>query len=248
MPDLPGFGGMDNFYKISLKPSIDAYADYLAAFIKLRYKRKRLSIYAVSYGFVVVTRMLQRYPEIAKRVDILVGAVGFMHKDDIVFKSITKKTSRLLALPLTTRPIAFLIRYLILNRFVLKKLYFHLPNSKRRMLEVTPDEFDKSMDFEVRLWQANDVRTHWITTRELLVLDNCQQHVALPVTHIVSSNDYYLNNIKVEEHMRQVFSGYKQFTARSKAHVPSVIADKKTMAVMLPIGLRRLLNRTPGQN
>src|SRR5436190_14586191 len=36
MPDMPGFGGMDSFYTIGIRPSIDAYADYLAAFIKLR--------------------------------------------------------------------------------------------------------------------------------------------------------------------------------------------------------------------
>ncbi len=38
MPDLPGFGDMDSFYKINRRPDIDAFADYLAAFIKLRYK------------------------------------------------------------------------------------------------------------------------------------------------------------------------------------------------------------------
>src|SRR3954467_13947355 len=66
MPDLPGFGGMESFSKINTKPTIDNFADYLAAFVKLRYQRKRVTIYAISYGFVVVTRMLQRYPEIAK--------------------------------------------------------------------------------------------------------------------------------------------------------------------------------------
>src|SRR3712207_1180020 len=33
MPDLPGFGGMDSFYKIGKKPTIDNLADYVAAFI-----------------------------------------------------------------------------------------------------------------------------------------------------------------------------------------------------------------------
>ncbi len=37
MPDLPGFGGMDSFYKIGEKPTIDNYADYVAAFIKMEY-------------------------------------------------------------------------------------------------------------------------------------------------------------------------------------------------------------------
>src|SRR5688572_14224669 len=40
MPDLPGFGGMDSFYKVGQEPTLDAMADYLAAFMKWRYKRK----------------------------------------------------------------------------------------------------------------------------------------------------------------------------------------------------------------
>src|ERR1022692_3254958 len=48
MPDLPGFGGMDSFYKIGRKPTLDNYADYLAAFIKLRFRRKRITIVAIS--------------------------------------------------------------------------------------------------------------------------------------------------------------------------------------------------------
>jgi pimeloyl-ACP methyl ester carboxylesterase len=85
MPDMPGFGGMESFYKIKTKPTLDAYADYLAAFIKLRYKNKRLTIFAISYGFLVVTRMLQCYPELAKKIDLLISVVGFMHKDDLTF-------------------------------------------------------------------------------------------------------------------------------------------------------------------
>src|SRR5215218_498478 len=51
MPDLRGFGGMDSFNKIGRYPNIDAFADYLAAFIKLRYKRKRITIIGISFGF-----------------------------------------------------------------------------------------------------------------------------------------------------------------------------------------------------
>jgi pimeloyl-ACP methyl ester carboxylesterase len=245
MPDLPGFGGMESFSKIKTKPTIDAYADYLAAFVKLRYKNRRVTIFAISFGFIVVTRMLQRYPELAKKVDLLVSAVGFMHKDDLNFKPsfqrLLKVGSRLFA----TRPIALFIRYACLNRYVLTHFYIRLPNSKRRMVEVTPEEFNRSMDFEVILWQANDVRTHWLTTSEFLGLDNCRQHVALPVLHITSKKDYYVNNIVVEQHMRQVFSDYTQIASKSKAHVPSVIADKAAMAVMVPPGLKRLLREKP---
>src|SRR4051812_17423669 len=53
MPDLPGFGGMDSFYKIGEKADLDTMADYLASVIKLRYKKDQyFTIIAVSYGFI----------------------------------------------------------------------------------------------------------------------------------------------------------------------------------------------------
>jgi pimeloyl-ACP methyl ester carboxylesterase len=243
MPDMPGFGGMESFYKINTRPTIDAYADYLAAFIKLRYKNKRVTIYAISYGFIVITRMLQRYPELVKKIDLLISAVGFMHKDDLNFNPTFQGFCKLGARFLATRPMAIFIRYIMLNKFMLSQLYTKLPSSKRRMVEVTPEEFNYSMEFEVKLWQANDVRTHWLTTSEFLALNNCRQHVNLPVVHVSSKFDYYINNIVVEEHMRQVFSDYTQFVSRAKAHVPSVIADKAAMSVMVPPPLRALLRQ-----
>lgn len=243
MPDIPGFGGMQSFYRVGIRPDIDAFADYLASFIKLRYKNKKLTIYAISYGFVVVTRMLQRYPELAKKLDLLVSFAGFMHQKDILYGSHKRRLYKAIARLFATRPVAFFIRYFGLNKFVLRRLYKTFPNSRRRMVDITPEDFALSINFEQVLWQANDVRTHWLTTSEILKLDNLSQSVRLPVVHVVSKKDHYLNNISVEQHMRQVFSEYLAFSAPTKAHVPSILANKKDMAVMLPPGLRKLLNR-----
>lgn len=239
MPDLPGFGGMDSFSSINKKPNIDAYADYLAAFIKLRYKRKRVAVVGISFGFLVVTRMLQKYPELVGKVTMLVSIVGFMHEDDFVYsptqRRLYSRATRLFA----TRPFAFFIRYACLNRYVLTTLYAKLPNSKRRMIEVSPEEFEDTMNFEVKLWQANDVRTHWLTTSEFLKIDNCKTKINLPIMHVASEQDHYFNNEYVKQHMLVVFKKYHSYTARSKAHTPSILADKKAAGVLLPPGLRR---------
>jgi pimeloyl-ACP methyl ester carboxylesterase len=244
MPDLPGFGGMDSFAKIGRKPDLDTFADYLAAFIKLRYKRKRLTIAGISFGFIVVTRMLQRYPELTKKVDLLISIVGFMHRDDFVYsprqRFVYRKASRCFA----TRPSAWLIRYGALNRFVLTTLYAKLPNSKRRMIEVTEEEFQSTLDFEVKIWKANDVRTHWLTTAEFLNLDNCTKQLDLPVHHVVSAQDHYFKNEIVKQHMLVVFQNYYGYTAKSKAHTPSILAGKKDMRVLLPPALRRVLRKS----
>ena len=245
MPDLPGFGGMDSFYRVHRRPTIDAFADYLAAFIKLRYKRKRITIVAISFGFVVATRMLQRYPELTKKVDLLVSVVGFMHQDDFRFttgkKRVYTKITRLFA----TRPVALLIRYGGLNRTVISNLYTRLPASKKRFIEVEPSYFNAMMEFEVELWQINDVRTHWLTTTEFLKLDNCKSQVDLPVWHVATEGDHYFDNNIVEQHMRVVFRDYHQVLASSKAHTPPIIATKAEMAVLLPPKLRQVLAKAP---
>lgn len=243
MPDLPGFGGMDSFYTINRRPTIDEFADYLAAFVKLRYNRKRITIVAISFGFVIATRMLQKYPELAKKVDLLVSVVGFMHQDDFRFKRHQRILYSRLTRLFATRPVSVVIRYGFLNRFVVSTLYARMPASKKRFIEVEPTHFKAMMKFEVHLWQINDVRTHWLTTSEFLRVDNCKSKVNLSVWHVATKGDHYFDNTIVEQHMRIVYKDYTQVLAQSKAHTPPIIADKKDMKVLLPSKLRRELAR-----
>jgi hypothetical protein len=124
---------------------------------------------------------------------------------------------------------------------VLKTIYARLPAAKRRFVEMDPIEYQLMLDFEVRLWQANDVATHWRTTSEFLRLDNCKKQIALPVWHVASKNDHYFDNRIVEQHMRIVFTDYQLITFDSKAHTPSVLADKKGLSIMVPPALRKVL-------
>lgn len=245
VPDLPGFGGMDSFSKIGRTSTIDDYADYLAAFIKLTYKRRRITIIGISFGFVVATRMLQKYPDLAKRVDIVVSLVGFMHRDDFWFKPNRRRAMRYGTRLFATRPMAYLIRYAGLNKFVIKNLYVRLPGGKRRFLEMEPEEFDTMVSFDTILWQANDVRTHWLTTTEFLDLDNCQTRINLPVFHVASSGDHFFNNEFVEQHMRVVFDDYTKAIMNSHAHTPSILGNKQEMGVMVPPALKRVLRKKP---
>ncbi len=247
MPDFPGFGGMDSFTKIGRKPTIDNFADYLAAFIKLRFKRKQITIVAISFGFVVATRMLQKYPELAKKVTLIISIVGFMHRDDFLFKPRQQQLMRVATRIFATRPVAFAIRYGFLNPFMLKTLYARLPAAKRRFIDVEPLEYERMLDFEVVLWQANDVRTHWLTTSEFLGIDNCKKPIDLPVWHVASKYDHYFNNYNVKQHMLVVFSSYEQALTNTKAHTPSVLADKKGLSILLPRRIRRVLAATDGQ-
>jgi pimeloyl-ACP methyl ester carboxylesterase len=246
MPDLPGFGGMDSFYKIGLEPSLDAMADYMAAFIKLRYKRKRVVITGVSFGFLVATRMLQRYPELTKKVDMLVSLVGFSHHDDFAFSKSRYRGylrgSRLLSGWFTSK----IFRYVGLNGYVLRAAYARTHNAKVKFGVIdNKEEFEKLMDFEIELWHMNDARTYMYTSVQMLTVDNCQVQVDLPVYHITAKADQYFNMHSVEQHMRVIFTDFYLFEANMDTHAPSVLADAKTAGAMIPHAFRKILAKRP---
>jgi pimeloyl-ACP methyl ester carboxylesterase len=244
MPDLPGFGGMDSFYKIGKEASLDNYADYMAAFIKMRYKRKKVTIVGISWGFLIATRMLQRYPELTERVELLVSAAGFMRYDDFLFSKrrhrAYKYASRISAIP----PTPFIFRYLALNGWVLRKVYARTNNAKHKFAQAGgQEEFDRMMDMEIKLWQINDVRTYMRTSYELLTVDNCRVPVNLPVWHVYTKNDHFFDNTFVEQHMRVVFAEFYPALINLKAHTVSVLADKKEAANLIPPVLRAAIRK-----
>ncbi len=242
MPDLPGFGGMDSFYKIGKEATLDNLADYMATFVKMRYKRRRFIIVGMSLGFVVATRMLQRYPELTKKVDLLVSFAGFTHKDDFSFSKRRMLAYRagagLFSLPLASS----FFRHVCLNKYVIRTVYRHTSNAKAKFSGIVGEELHEMLDVEVRLWQDNDVRTYMKTTTEFLTLDNCKVQVDLPVHHIAVEADQYFNNQIVEQHMRIIFKEYHVMAnLKIDKHAPSVIADAKAAAQFIPPKMRRIL-------
>lgn len=243
MPDLPGFGGMQSFYKLGEKPTIDNLADYLAAFMKLRFKRKKVVIAGLSFGFVVATRMLQRYPELTKNVELLVSVVGFTHKDDFTFSKPRYWWYRSLAWFFSGRLRSFIFKGIFLHPLVIRLAYARTHNAKQKFKPLSSADRHRIMNFEIGLWHSNDVRTHMLTTREFLRLNNCDKRVNLPVWHISVKNDRYFDNHIIEQHMRVVFSDYHGALSTMGTHAPSVIADAQTAAPLLPRKIRQLLSR-----
>lgn len=239
MPDLPGFGGMDSFYKIGQKPTLDNLADYLAAFIKLMYKRRRVTIVGMSFGFIVATRMLQRFPDLAKRVDLLVSLVGFSHKDDFHFSPLRLWTYRAVAAVFSLPVFPHFWRGVCLHPLVLRWVYTKLDHAKFRGL--TPEQDEQMLQVEIGLWRDNDVRTYMHTTNIMMWLDNCTKRVDLPVVHVGAKNDHFFNNDHIEQHLRVIFTGFEGMTVDMTKHAPTVIADAKEAETFVPPKLRRLL-------
>lgn len=237
-PDMPGFGGMDSFYAIGKPPTLNNFADYLAAFIRLRYKRRRLVIVGVSFGFVVATRMLQRYPDLAKKVDLLVSLGGLMHGDDFLLKPLRRRLVRGLVRIGGTRPVALLMKYLCFNDPVVRVLCPRIAPARRMLATMSPLSTETIVGRESRAWQINDVSSHWRTLSQCLVLDNCKQKVEVPVWSVVPQDDRLLDSAIVEQHVLVVFSSNKTSVVSIKS---SDYSQKDNASILLPAGLKKVL-------
>jgi len=245
MPDLPGFGGMDSLYKIGQPATIDNLADYLATFIKFRYKRKKVTILAMSLGFVIITRMLQRYPDLTKKVDMLVSVVGFAHHDDFIYSKKRQAVYRFLTWLYSTRLISAIYQNVFLRSALIRRFYHHAYNAREKFAHLSGEEFKRTMDTEIWLWQINNLRTQMKTNLEMFQLNNCDRRVDLPVWHVASKKDRYFDHTRVEEHMRLIFKDFTMFFTRDPNHAPTIIADAKAAAPFVPPGLYKLLSKQP---
>lgn len=238
MPDLPGLGGMTPLYKIGQTPNIDNMADYLAAFIKLKFGKKKVTVVAMSFGFVLITRMLQKYPELTKKVDVLVSIVGFTHYNDFKFTGRRVTLYRAASVILSRKWLSLIFRYTALQPFVLRAVYHRTNNAKEKFRHMGDEQFKQTMDAEIHLWRVNDIRTQFKHYLEMFSLDNTKTHINLPVFHVAAKSDRYFNNVMVEEHMRRVFTDFEFFYSDAPNHAPTIIATAKEAASFLPPGLR----------
>jgi len=244
MPDLPGFGGMDSFYKIGKKPTIDNMADYLVKFIKKHFKDEEITIAGMSFGFAVTTRMLQRHPELHKQIKIIVSIVGFVNQEDFTLSPVRKRVYIQATRIFSHKVPSIIFRHIALHPVFLNAFYGKTHNAKNKFKEAgSKQEIDAIKAAEVTLWHINDVRTWCYTTVAILSLKNSKVEVNLPVWHVGVSEDHFFDNNKVEKHLSEIYKDVLHIKVDAKMHAPSVIADEKAAAEILPQDLRDRLSK-----
>jgi pimeloyl-ACP methyl ester carboxylesterase len=224
MPDLPGFGGMESLYKNDQVASFDNLADWLAEFVRKTYKGQKVTLVGMSLGFVIITRMLQRHPDLTQNINKLVSLFGFASSDDFRMAPNGRFWNSLLVRFLSLPISSDLYRLILLNPTVLRAGYHKTKNARQKFAGLTNDQKREAMDFEVELWQINDVRTHMHTAAEFLTFKPAPEKVDLPVYHIAVHNDRYFKLESVENHYRQIFSDYRLLVElKSGTHAPAVV-------------------------
>lgn len=238
MIDLPGLGGMDSFYSIGLRPTLDNMADYIASVIKLKYKRKNLSIIGIGFGFVLVTRMLQRNLEIASKVNMLISLNSYAHKDDFKLQDLDRHLMMLYSFLASIKPVADILKLTMFNSLMLRARF---PISKIKASRGGPSkEFIRR--FKIDLIKATDLRTRMYLTYQLFKLDNCTSRVNQTLWHITSSNsDVSVDQKLVEQHFSIIFDKYIHLPTKIGGVMPLVLNDDRLARKYLPAKIRRQL-------
>ncbi|MCA1806717.1 MAG: alpha/beta hydrolase, partial [Actinobacteria bacterium] len=202
-----------------------------------------ITIIGMSFGFLVVARMLQRYPDIAKKTNTAVSIAGFVHHEDFKMGRGQKLFFKTIAWFFSYQPTALFARYALLNRPMIQLAYWAAGDKNVKMKNTSIDERKKRVRFEVKLWQCNDVRTYCATGRAMLRV-NLFEHKGLidtNVTHIRVAEDRYFDNHVVEQHLGVMFKQVTCIKTSLIGHAPTVIATAKEAAQYIPKQLRTLL-------
>lgn len=242
MPDLPGFGGMDSMYTIGMEPTLDNFADYLAAYIKLRFpNRKRFVVAGFSYGFPVITRLLQKYPDIAKQVDFVVSVAGFTKSSDFKFRRKNfvglKYGSAFFARKL---PAAF-VKHIVLRKTWITMSYNFAAQTNPKMKVLDAEERPGMIDFEVVLWQCNDPRTYMKTGNNMFHLDLTNEKVDLPLHHVSVSGEQYFDADRVDANMKKIYTKVTVHNVKMEAHMPTIIEEPEQAGQVIPKSIRKIV-------
>lgn len=246
LPDLPGFGGMQSFYTIGQKPSYEAYADYLASFMKLRYKRRRVTVIAMSFSVPIIVMTLQKYPELEKKVDVVVSTVGFIHHEDFVFSPVQRVGLNALSRVGRLRLPSDFMSKVVLRGPIIRASYGLVVDRHSKLKDADAKERKKRINFEVDLWRMNDARTRFFTIGEMLHVDACKgRKLSVPVWHVAPELDRYFDNKIVEQHLQVIFQNFESVATKMPAHAPSIIATAKDAAPYVPRKIQKMLSRPP---
>jgi pimeloyl-ACP methyl ester carboxylesterase len=243
--DLPGFGGMDSFYKIGEVPTLDNMADYLATLVKMRYRRKKLTLIGMSYGFVVATRMLQKFPELRSKVNLLVSLVGFAHHEDFRMSNKDMTLLKTVSWIGSHKIPSDFIKTFVFRGPLIRATYKTVAKRHRKMYDADETELNNRINYEIKLWKMNDPRTRGRISYDIFNVNLCDKQVDMPMYHVAIADDHFFNNTVVEQHLGVIYNKVTVIYAEMEGHAPTVIADAEAAAPFIPKKLRQLLSKKP---
>ncbi len=246
MPDLPGFGGMDSFYEINRLPDLDSYADYLYTCLKTyKLDEKRIRIVAMSFGFLVVTRMLQKYPKMSRNIEFVISFVGFGRTEDFSIKTFSRPLVKLSILIGSSKLGSMFVEKLIFNKLSLRLMFavFRILNPNPKYRHESKSKQKEAVEMELELWSSNDARTKFYTYKVLSDLDLTKsgKPIDLNLYDMVTPADQYFDSESVSSTLGKLYKQSSTFQASLDVHAPSVIGSEEDVAKIYPDSIKKIL-------
>lgn len=239
VPDLPGFGGMETFYKVGKQPTLDAYGDYVADFIKQELPEGKITLIGLSLGFVVITRMLVRHPELHGRVELVISAMGLADGRDLNLKPPAVWAVQTLLFLGQSRPLANTIQYFATRKWMLRLMY---SGDNPKMKALPPEERPGLIEFESYLWRCNDMQTYCVAMKQLFELRQPGAKVPLTVHHIETKNDHWLDTDAAERHVAAIYKKLVLHDSKLIHHGGVAYAEESEAEQIIPAGVVKLLD------
>lgn len=243
-PDLPGVGGMDSFFTVNQEFSLNSYADFLYDFFKQQKIKStnKPTIVGMSFGFLVLTRMLQRHPDTHDWFEQVVAIGGFGQQSDFNNKLAVKITP-VISLPLSTRPGAWFLETFIFKKPVLKVLFKIaklIGNTKHN--SVSNEDRKALIDMETSLWVENDARTRFHIYRMFLNTNLVKgaQPIGNHLYNLFIPSDQWVKHDEVQKSMKRLYKKVTKLQLDSTLHAPSVISGEEEIDTMFKEALTKV--------
>jgi hypothetical protein len=226
--DMPGIGNMESFSHINKKPSLDNYADYIASIIKLRYKNKKFTIVANGFGFIVLTRALQKYDDLSNNISLIISINGITKSDSLKISNLKKIILKI------TRNLS------IFQRIVNKNLYFNSFITSINGLDSISKSMNKTdQKYFIKKLHTNDLTNYLKCLKILLNVDNCYKRVNIHLWNILL-NDSVINSDVNEQLLKITYSNVNQIRP-DVSFIDLIASPNKHLSKIIPYKLKRKL-------
>jgi pimeloyl-ACP methyl ester carboxylesterase len=227
VPYLPGFEGMDSFYKIKLVPSVSNYAAYLASFVALRYKNKRFTIVGLGIGGTIAARMLQNHAKATAKVNQIILLGSTVDRNDIARSGIINFLALAGYNVLLLRPIVFLSKILVCGS--IRGFVIGLTKNS------SPQPGKLAAEQEGLPRQSYDLRTHFYLQKQLRSLRVQTGQVDIPAYALAINTPPKFSYGTWQQHLHVMF---KNVTTKKLGKKP---VPTDTIFETLPAEVKKLL-------
>ncbi|MCE7936696.1 hypothetical protein DYH10_02825 [Candidatus Saccharibacteria bacterium CPR2] len=231
--DLPGHAGISMKWQ---NPNFNNYADYLKKCITGLYQEKdSVNIVTMSYGFIIVTTMLQICPDLQQRISKVISLGSFTSDKQLNFSPLRKNVFRILCWLFSRNTISWLIEKLIIKNN--KRLRQIIEFSMRRSPKTKgagKSEFNKIVDMEMNLWSQSDFKTHYKTTLKMLKFSLPNKKISTSLVNLYSENDQYIVPKKSISAIDTIYQNAVHLPVGLSSHAPSLVASSKEIDDFMP--------------